>query len=125
MVESMIGLLRQDHCFTPATRCYECSTSDSHFPAVLSLSIPTIFLFPALLFQVFMSRNTPPCDTVLTSVLFLPKSFWGLGAEATRIFNWLLLAAKEAKTSSVCETYTQNSSSCRKSTHMQLEVWRI
>lgn len=68
MVESMIGLLRQDQSFTLATRCYEGSPSDSQFPAVLSVSTLDQ-LSPILLFPLFISGNTLPCDTVFTRAI--------------------------------------------------------
>ncbi|AIN19429.1 hypothetical protein CH54_691 [Yersinia rochesterensis] len=40
MVESMIGLLRQNQSFNQATRCYEGLLSDSKIPVFLSSSFP-------------------------------------------------------------------------------------
>ncbi len=68
MVESMIGLLRQDQSFTQATRCDEGSPSDSQFPAPLSVSTPDL-LSPTFLFPILISLNTPRCDTVFTRAI--------------------------------------------------------
>ncbi|CNE29194.1 Uncharacterised protein [Yersinia bercovieri] len=68
MVESMIGLLRQDQSFTQATRCDEGSPSDSQFPALLSVSTPDL-LSPTFLFPLFISLKTPRCDTVFTPAI--------------------------------------------------------
>ncbi|OVZ90239.1 hypothetical protein CBW58_15965 [Yersinia frederiksenii] len=80
MVESMIGLLRQDQSFMQATRCYEGFLSDSKISVVSSLPIAvicifTILLFPWLLFSALMSRNNSPCDTVFPQRLFLLQAF--------------------------------------------------
>ncbi|WP_145577583.1 hypothetical protein [Yersinia alsatica] len=85
MVESMIGLLRQDQSFMQATRCYEGFLSDSKISVVSSLPIAVIFiftillfpwlLFSALLFSALMSRNNSPCDTVFPQRLFLLQAF--------------------------------------------------
>ncbi|CNL16052.1 iso-IS1 ORF2 [Yersinia enterocolitica] len=72
MVESMIGLLRQDQSLTQATRCDEGSPSDSQFLAVLSVSTSDL-LFPTLLLPLFISCNTLPCDTVFTRAFRLLK----------------------------------------------------
>ncbi len=97
MVESMIGLLRQEQSFTQATRCDEGSPSDSQFPALLSVSTPDL-LSPTFLFPLFISLKTP------VAILFSLQLLGSLSVYMIRIFHWLLLAAKEAKTSSVCET---------------------
>ncbi len=94
MVESVIGLLKQNQRLTQATRCYEGFLSGTQFPTVRLLSpFDILWLFSAL-----MARNTP------LAILFSSKPIPGLVFIAMRIFHWLLLAAKEAKTSSVCET---------------------
>ncbi|CNI26420.1 iso-IS1 ORF2 [Yersinia frederiksenii] len=83
MVESMIGLLRQDQSFIQATRCNEGFPSDSKIPVIQSLSIPTIsvltiFLLPAFLFPVLIIRDNSPCDTVFNRCLFLLSPFESL-----------------------------------------------
>lgn len=55
MVESVIGLLKQNQRLTQATRCYEGFLSGTQFPTVRLLSpFDILWLFSAL-----MARNTP------------------------------------------------------------------
>ncbi|CNH46162.1 Uncharacterised protein [Yersinia massiliensis] len=72
MVESMIGLLRQEQDFTQATRYYEGFSSDPQFPVVQSLSLPNI-LTPTSVLLVYIPCNTLPCDTVVTQVIRVLK----------------------------------------------------
>ncbi|CFQ86101.1 Uncharacterised protein [Yersinia frederiksenii] len=83
MVESMIGLLRQDQSFMQATRCYEGSLFDSKISVVQPLPVPAIFIlkilsFPQLLLLALILRNNSPCDTVIPQMLFLLKLFGGV-----------------------------------------------
>ncbi|AJJ64577.1 hypothetical protein AT01_658 [Yersinia aldovae 670-83] len=103
MVESMIGLLRQNKGFTQSTRCYEGFNADSQIPVLPSLLTSTLLFSVLSLFPVSVSCNHSRCD-----IVFIRPSGWMLTLFA---FLSLVLAAKEARTSSVCETYTQNNSS--------------
>lgn len=97
MVESMIGLLRQDQSLTQATRCDEGFPSDSQFPVLPSITSPN------LLSPMFLPHYLSPVTPSL-AILFSLEPLARLSVYVIRIFHWLLLAAKEAKTSSVCET---------------------
>ncbi|CQI90229.1 Uncharacterised protein [Yersinia rohdei] len=104
MVESMIGLLRQDQSFILTTRCYEGLLSDAKIPSTLPLSVSTISVISLLstsLSLVLILPNNSPCDTVFTRLFLLFNLFRCLHYLH---FHWLLLAAKEAETSSVCES---------------------
>ncbi|CNH46447.1 iso-IS1 ORF2 [Yersinia mollaretii] len=69
MVESMIGLLRQDQSLTQATRCDEGFPSDSQFPVLPSITSPNLLSPMFLPHYLFISCNTLPCDTVFTRAI--------------------------------------------------------